>query len=219
MAESTNRIHFWAAGWLGWGLLSALRATWHMRVLDPAGALPGARSGAAPGLLAFWHRQLLSVTAEFRNAHVCVPISQSADGELIAEVVRHTRARAVRGSSSRGGARALRGLVRAVRDGWSAAITLDGPRGPKFTIQPGFTVLARRCGIPVYPLAVAVRDAWTANSWDEFVVPKPGTHVSLAVGTPLLASDYDEVPLFCDDLRDALFEATRLARADVEATV
>jgi len=82
-------------------------------------------------------------------------------------------AEAVRGSSSRGGAAALRGLVRAADAGQDLAITPDGPRGPAERVQPGAVWLARLCGRPLLPVAFACRPCVRVRSWDRMILPLP----------------------------------------------
>ena len=75
-------------------------------------------------------------------------------------------------------------------------------------VKPGIWMLARRTGMPVYPVGVAVRDAWTAGSWDEFLIPKPFTRIVVRFGEPLYVDDYAGRDDFCSALRQAMFDET-----------
>lgn len=207
-----RRIHSWLVGWLGAALVRAMHATWHVQVDDPTGAGMAARDGSAAGIIVFWHRHLLSMFAHYHSPHIAAPASESQDGEYAAQVMRRCGVPTVRGSTSRGGLRLLRGMLAKAREGFSLALTPDGPRGPKFSVQPGVALLAERSGLPVYPFGVAVRDAWIARSWDEFVIPKPWTHIVVVMGEPLHADGSRNTPAFCEALRSALFAATERAR-------
>lgn len=206
-----RRLHFWFAGWVGALLVRALRVTWRVRILDPAGVAPGARDGSRPLILAFWHRHLLSLLAAGSGYPICVPVSEHRDGEYVAQVMHRFGLESVRGSTTRGSIRLLKGMLARAREGWTLAVTPDGPRGPRFSVQPGVALLARRSGLPVHPLGVAVGNAWVARSWDAFVVPKPGTRIAIAIGPAVAADPAANVNAFCEALREALFAATATA--------
>jgi lysophospholipid acyltransferase (LPLAT)-like uncharacterized protein len=131
-----------------------------------------------PTVFAFWHRSLLACAYRFRNRDIAILISRSFDGELIARTVELLGFRAIRGSSSRGGASGLRGMAEAYAAGHRCAITADGPRGPAQIAKPGTLQLAQLTGAPwvgafyAFPLR-----AWTLNSWDKFLIPKPFSRV------------------------------------------
>jgi len=208
-----KRLHSWAAGWLGWGLLSAMHATWKVQVLDPHGLARSVRDGCAAVVVAFWHRHILSALTEFAKSGVCVPVSEHQDGEYVAQVMERFGLVSVRGSTTRGAVRLLRGLLREAREGRTLAVTPDGPRGPKFSVQPGVAMLARRSGRPVLPLGIAAEPAWTMASWDEFVVPRPWARVVIVAGEPVQPDVHEDISSFCVAVRRALFDATDCARA------
>ena len=109
-------------------------------------------------------------------------ISEHGDGEIIARIARHFGFRTIRGSTSRGAARALLELVREVQGGNELAITPDGPRGPAKSFAPGAVIVAQRSGSPIVPAVVHVPFAWRLKSWDRFVVPKPFAKITVAYG-------------------------------------
>jgi hypothetical protein len=169
------------------------------------------RDGSAPIVATFWHRFIIPMCVMFRATPTCVPVSQSSDGEYIAQVMRRFHLRPVRGSSSRGAVSALRKLVALANRGWTAALTPDGPRGPRYSVQPGFVLVARRCGLPVHPVGVAVEPAWELNSWDRFVVPRPGARIVIHLAAPLQPQDYPDRNAFCEIMRQAIESACRHA--------
>lgn len=166
----TDRLILALAPPLGSAWLRATRATMRLTYHGRDRALP---EDGGPLIYAFWHAQLaLMPWVQLRPPSV-VPVSRSRDGEWTALLFERLGAKAVRGSSSRGGATALRGLVRAARAGDDLAITPDGPKGPPEVVQPGAVWLARAAGRPLLPVAFASKPCLRAGSWDRMLVPVP----------------------------------------------
>ena len=135
--------------------------------------------------MAFWHGRVLTATYFFRNRGIVVMISENFDGEWIARIIENFGYRTSRGSSSRGGQRALLQLKRDVEDGHAAGFAVDGPRGPARVVQPGVVWLAKLTGHPVVPFHMEASSFWKLGSWDATQIPKPFSTVALAVGTPI----------------------------------
>lgn len=167
----------------GRGLLRGMYATWRVRVLNDA-AWCAMRQRGEPFILTLWHGDLLPLLVHHRGQGIAVLISEHRDGETVARVAHGLGLRTVRGSSTRGGARAIAALVRELRQGREVAITPDGPRGPARKFAPGALVAAQRAGAPLVPIGVHVDRAWRLNSWDRFVIPKPFARVTIAYGEP-----------------------------------
>lgn len=106
-------------------------------------------------ILAFWHGQQLMIPLGYRGPHPEILISQHRDGEIIYRIIKWFGFGAVRGSSTRGGHKALRQLIRLSRQGVDLVITPDGPKGPRHHVQPGVVALAKLTGLPIIPLAFA----------------------------------------------------------------
>ena len=117
----------------------------------------------------------------------------------------------VRGSTSRGAARALLGAARAVTEGRDLAVTPDGPRGPARSIAPGSAVVAQRTGAPVIGVGVSVRRAWRLKSWDSFLIPKPFATVYIAYSdeTRVVAPDARTAAATADGLQAIMDAAER----------
>jgi lysophospholipid acyltransferase (LPLAT)-like uncharacterized protein len=160
-------------------LVRAWAATWRVRLVVE----PGAES--APRVLAFWHgRQMPLVAVRSRPAVALVSLSK--DGELQAGVMRSLGLSVVRGSSSRGGARALKAVVSALVGGADALFAVDGPRGPARRAKPGALSAARLAGAAVVPVGTAVsRGSVLRRAWDRFLVPWPFARVVVVAGAPL----------------------------------
>jgi lysophospholipid acyltransferase (LPLAT)-like uncharacterized protein len=135
---------------------------------------------------AFWHSRLLIMPYSYFGPRISILISRHRDGELIARTMARFGHATTRGSSSRGGAAALREAVRLVREGWDIGITPDGPRGPARVAQPGVVQVARLTGAPVVPVTVAASRGKRLSSWDSFLVPRPFSRVLIAYGEPLV---------------------------------
>jgi lysophospholipid acyltransferase (LPLAT)-like uncharacterized protein len=151
--------------------------------------------------MGFWHGRILPAAFYFRRRGIVVITSENFDGEWIARIIERFGYGTARGSTSRGGVKALLKLKRDMADGRPAGFTLDGPRGPARVAQPGAIWLARASGNPVLPFHLEASSYWTMGSWDRTQIPKPFSTVALAVGEPL------EVP---GDMTDDRLEVARL---------
>ena len=144
-------------------------------------------SGHQP-ILALWHGRIFAGLHYFRNRGVVVITSQNFDGEWIARVLHRMGFGTARGSSSRGGARALVQMKRDLQQGRPAAFTLDGPRGPARVAQPGAVWLAGASGHPLLPFHLEADRYWSARSWDRHQIPKPFATVALTIGAPIFVA-------------------------------
>lgn len=155
---------------------------WRVEGYEHYVALRAARR--AP-IFAFWHGRILGATYFWRNHGITVMISENFDGEWIARIIRRFGYGTVRGSTSRGGPRALAQLRREIRAGRPAGFAVDGPRGPARSVQPGAVWLARRTGSPILPFHIEAERCWSARSWDRTQIPRPFSRVAVAIGEPL----------------------------------
>ncbi len=159
------------------------------RVLGEANAEAVLATGK-PMIPCYWHqRQLFCVRymlgLQARGLKLGFLVSPSLDGELAARVIHTWGAHAIRGSSTRTGAQAMRDLYQAIRrDGISPVTAPDGPRGPAYEFKSGTVMLAQLSGAPMLPLSYAARTEWHLRSWDRFVIPRPFTSVVIAIGQP-----------------------------------
>jgi lysophospholipid acyltransferase (LPLAT)-like uncharacterized protein len=146
--------------------------------------------------------------------HLAVLISASRDGNYGAALVRYLGIEPVRGSSSKGGMRALRDLLRVLADGKGTIVTLDGPRGPRYEVHPGVILLARKSGAPIIPVSLNAPHRWQLRSWDQTQFAKPFSQVELRFGAPLHFPADEDVDLeeAKTRLRIAMLAETRDAR-------
>ncbi|MBI3408387.1 MAG: lysophospholipid acyltransferase family protein [Planctomycetes bacterium] len=123
-------------------------------------------------IYAFFHEGILLPCSLFARRNIHVLISQHADGELIARVCGHLGFSTIRGSTTRGGARALRQMIDVGRTGHIAVIP-DGPRGPRRHVEQGLIYLAARTGMAIVPVGIGYRKPWRLPTWDKFAIPRP----------------------------------------------
>jgi len=169
-------------------VLAALGRSWTWSSSGAARYDEVVASGRAP-IMAFWHGRILASTYYFRHRGIVVMASENFDGEWISRVITRFGYGVARGSSSRGGARALVAMRRDMRAGRSTAFTLDGPRGPRGRAKPGALVLAKVTGNPILPFHIEGSPAWTMRSWDRAQIPKPFARVAVAIGEPFYVSE------------------------------
>ena len=134
-----------------------------------------------------WHQSLLTILGPHHHLPIATLSSRSRDGGIMAAYLETIGIKVVRGSSSKGGAAGAKELIRALREGYHAVLNVDGPRGPFKEVKDGSIELARRCGVPILPLAArASRELSFKRSWDRFRVPLPGAHVAVVYGEPIV---------------------------------
>jgi len=194
-------------------LIGALGATWRWRI-DGLNHYDAVTAGGRQPIIAFWHGRILPVTLCFRDRGIVVITSQNFDGEWIARIIHRFGYGTARGSSSRGGARALVQLRRDLGGGRAVAFPLDGPRGPARVAQPGAVWLAGATGHPLLPIHLEASHAWTMKSWDRTQVPKPFARVSMAMEAPIYVESLadDVLAAAAAALNDSLDRAERRAK-------
>ena len=148
--------------------------------------------GSLP-IYTFWHNRILLATYFWRERRIVVMTSQSFDGEYIARFIQRFGYGAARGSSTRGGVGALVEMIRLVKRGCPAGLTIDGPRGPRYIAKMGAVLLAKKTGQPILPFTVNAARYLEVSSWDRFQVPAPFTRADVRIAPPIY------VPFDADD--------------------
>jgi len=156
-----------------------------LRVTRDERAVSDLWASGTPLIYATWHSGVLLLPWLYADRRFRVLTSRSRDGELAARLVRRFGLDAIRGSSSRGGTDALRGLLRSLREGWDVVVVPDGPRGPREVVKPGVVALAAVSGAPIAPVAVGASREWRLSSWDRFRIPRPGARLVVGFGDPV----------------------------------
>jgi len=139
-----------------------------------------------PFILAMWHGQLLMQALNYRkfkkNGKIKVIVSEHRDGQTIRKVVSHLGVGSLEGSSSRGGAKALLGAIRSIKNGIDVAITPDGPQGPIYEVADGIIAISHKTNAKILPCKIIPSKYWQASSWDKFIIPKPFGTINFYIG-------------------------------------
>lgn len=162
-----------------------LSATWRIKEFGPPEVLRAYVNGRPRRacLYAHWHGDELVLVAYYSYRRLAVLSSLSKDGTIMARVLTLLGYQVFRGSSSRGGARGLIGLIRAVKGGSQAALAVDGPKGPIYEVKPGIVELALKTGQPIVPIRSTCDRAWyIPRAWNRSYVPKPFARVRVEYG-------------------------------------
>ncbi len=169
-------------------------------------------------IAAVWHSRILLPNYFFRGWNGIGLVSRSEDGEIIARILQQQGHEPVRGSTSRGGHRALAKMIKMMKEQIRPAIIIpDGPRGPRFVVQPGIIALALKTGYPIVPITYSAKKGKFFSSWDRFLLPVPFTRCRLLYGSPISVSpdaDAPEMERCRIRLEDELNRITRRADAD-----
>lgn len=170
---------------------SAIARTLRYRWLDPTGIFePGSEQRV---IFSVWHNRLaVALFLYQRHVQRRLPgrrmaglVSASRDGALLTRVLELRGVLPIRGSSSRRGGAALRELSAAAAAGFDLAITPDGPRGPRYQVQPGAIAAGYLTGLPVVPVGCRLGWAWRLRTWDGFQIPFPFSVCEVHLGTPM----------------------------------
>ena len=155
-----------------------------------------------------WHNQQLFLLYPYRGQKICALISLSDDGEYIARCLPHFGMKAVRGSTTRGGARALIKLKNIAEAWYHPMLTLDGPRGPIYKVQHGILFLALKTGLPIIPVGTALSHKIKVGSWDKMRVPLPFGKTALTYGKAVYVRSDAEMEAAAAELEKQLNWAT-----------
>jgi lysophospholipid acyltransferase (LPLAT)-like uncharacterized protein len=184
----TNRKSALLGTLAGW-TMKLLATTLRMEVRD-LGGIGRAEDAMPPVIYALWHNRFFCVPPAWEklcgsHRKTVALTSASHDGDMVARAMAVFGLGSVRGSSSRRGVAALVGLKRALQEGFDICITPDGPRGPRYRVQPGAIKLAESTGAPIIPVHVRFSSAWRLKTWDRFVIPKPFSRVEVTFAEPI----------------------------------
>ncbi len=183
-----ERILIRLAGLVFFGLIKLLGALTrfevsgveHLEAVEAAGEQP---------ILCFWHDRILLSTYFFRDRGILVMSSQSFDAEYTARAIQRFGCGVIKGSSTRGGSRALIEMIKAMRKGYPVGFSIDGPRGPRYVAKPGPVILAKKTGNPILPFVIEPRKFWTVKSWDRMQIPRPSTKAVVIIGEPIYVDE------------------------------
>ena len=192
-----QRFKAWLIGLAGYVAISIISRTVRWRSEGDEHLEEIHKSGRR-AIFTFWHGRIFPATYYWRNRGIVVMTSMNLDGEAIAQCIQRFGYGAARGSSSRGGLRALAQLIRDIQKGKDAAFTIDGPRGPRYVAKQGPVLLAFKSGAAILCFHISMKHKIQLKSWDEFQIPLPFTTAIVLKAPPIwVPADADE-----DQLRD-----------------
>ena len=148
--------------------------------------LEHARRLSGQVIFSFWHGRLLVLSYTHRGREIQVLASEHPDGDLMGRTIRHLGFGHLKGSSTRGGARALRDLSRMLREGFDVGLAVDGPKGPRGSVQQGAIELSRMTGSAVLAISSSSRPRRLFRSWDAFQLPFPFARIIVSYAEPFV---------------------------------
>jgi lysophospholipid acyltransferase (LPLAT)-like uncharacterized protein len=155
-------------------------------------------------ILAIWHSRILLVSYLFKGTNASILVSRSDDGEIIARILQAQGQKTVRGSTRKGGLRAMSRLIKDLKTKrCPGSVIPDGPQGPRFQVQPGVIMLAKKTGYPIIPVSYSAKKIKVFSSWDRFILPYPFTRCRLVYGK-LISVPANADPIGLENCRIAL---------------
>lgn len=140
-------------------------------------------------IVSMWHGDLLMQPFNYQNfkpkGTVRAIISEHSDGEAIRRTVEYLGIGSLAGSSTRGGAKALIGAIKSIKNGIDVAITPDGPKGPIYSVADGVVIISQKTKAKILPFSVIPSKYWQLKSWDKFIIPKPFGKIDFYIGDPI----------------------------------
>jgi len=166
-------------------LVKAISKTYRYRLVDRHNE-QAALDRCGSVVYASWHQRFFpGITFFATRRPIAIMISQSRDGEMIARVADILGWRPVRGSSTRGGMRALKEIRTLTRSGYRVGHIVDGPQGPFGVVKPGLITIAQFAAAPILPTIISAERRWVFRSWDRFMIPKFFSRVIIRFGEPI----------------------------------
>jgi len=165
-------------------------------------------------IYAFWHGRMLIFVYTHRRQRAHVLISQHRDGEYIARIIHQLGFVSVRGSTTRGGPKAIFEVCEKISAGFDVAISPDGPKGPGFQVHPGILYVAQRSQMPILPITNSAQRRWNLSSWDKFLIPQPFSKTVIMLGNPMyvpVEATPEELEEKRRELENELLGITRMA--------
>src|SRR5215468_8983060 len=206
-----ERFKSWLIGWIGYVAIALIGRTVRWKSEGDCHLEEIYKSGNR-AIFTFWHGRIFPATYYWRNRGIVVMTSMNPDGEAIAQCIQRFGYGAARGSSSRGGLRALAEMMRLVREGRDTAFTIDGPRGPRYVAKQGPVLLALKTGAAIFCFHISMQRKIQLRSWDHFQIPLPFTRAVVLKAPPIwvpadasgeqLRQIHEDMQRTLDDLRE-----------------
>jgi lysophospholipid acyltransferase (LPLAT)-like uncharacterized protein len=169
-----------------WSLTLRYNVNGHSGIVQP-------EIDSKPVIFALWHNRIFTMPPIWlrtggKNRSTVVLTSASRDGTTLSTAMKAFGIGSIRGSSSRRAVAALIGMKKAIQEGKDVCVTPDGPKGPRYQIQPGLLKIAQSTGSDIIPIHIQYSSAWRLSSWDRFVLPKPLSKVTVTFDKPISIS-------------------------------
>ena len=189
-----ERFQIFILGWVGYGLVALIGRSLRWEVFGWQN-WQTARDLGQRLVYTFWHREIFAATWFWRQRGIVVMSGYNFDARFTAQVIQKHGYGIARGSASRGGVRALVGMIRAIREGHDTAFTIDGPRGPRFVAKPGAVMLAKATGATILCFHIRPARSWVfSRSWDSTEIPCPFARTAAFIAPPItIAPDADDL--------------------------
>jgi lysophospholipid acyltransferase (LPLAT)-like uncharacterized protein len=199
---------------IGWWIYRAWSWSWRVKLIESSG-LQSAKSNGEALIFAHWHGDELCIMPLVGPYKIATMISTSKDGELMDFVIGRLGGATSRGSSTRGGIGALKGLIRLMKTGYRASMAVDGPKGPLHKVKPGVFELSRLAHAKIVPMGAACSNPFVfQKSWNKAVLPLPFSRVVVWFSEPISAVNKDISPhdsslgqLLENEISNACFKA------------
>ena len=209
-----QRLRGWILGFIVLVIYRSLSATWKMRIVEDD-SLKFDRANNIPVILAHFHQDelvLLSIAPAYKIATMT---STSKDGDIMTSVLKFLGIRVSRGSSTRGGVTALKGLIKLCKDGSNATFAVDGPRGPIYEPKAGVFEFSRLLKSPIYVSGVHCENKWSfPKAWNKTFLPKPFAQITVTwmkALDPVTKGQDPRSPELAKALQNQLFAARQQA--------
>jgi lysophospholipid acyltransferase (LPLAT)-like uncharacterized protein len=179
-----TRLKWWLVGSLGKGFVDLLFGTMRIQVIGLEKVRAEIESRRF--ILAFWHSRMLMASYLYKGWRGVMLVSRSKDGEIATRILQRQGHETIRGSTSRYGIQAMTKLIKILKEEVRpGAVVPDGPRGPRFKVQPGVIKLAEKTGYPIVPMSYSAERLKVFGSWDRFILPYPFSKACVIYGTPV----------------------------------
>jgi lysophospholipid acyltransferase (LPLAT)-like uncharacterized protein len=183
-----QRLQIAVLGWLAAWVVRLIGSSLHWEVHGWERWESG-RASAGCLVHAFWHSEIFASTWFWRNRRIVVMSGYNFDARFTASVIQKFGYEIARGSASRGAARAMVNMVRAMQRGQDTAFTIDGPRGPRHVAKAGAVMVAKATGAPIICFHIRPARAWVfRKSWDRTEIPRPFSRAAIFIAPPIVVA-------------------------------
>lgn len=202
----TKELGFRIIGFVTWLVVTLLFQTYRVSMFGREVEKEFIDTHKRGVLLASWHRGLFYFCYFYRYLKYVVMLSASNDADLFEAAIKRFGWIPVRGSSSLQGSEALREMQAFFEQGHGGGIVIDAPKGPPHVSKIGIIILAKRTGVPIFPVMWSADRYWRLNTWDGSIIPKPFARIVFLYSPELIYVPEDATREECEEKRKQLDE-------------